>query len=136
MKRIPIAKIRYLYETNRWDGPLSGFCEVGGKRYYFLLFGEVFLQRPLWWPFGPGRTRVRTFRLYDPPAEVWARLDECHEDFRKWVGTHCDYDEQGQRIGEVAPQRLHDKFYRKWKDNKDDMKDEWLVATYVETCKY
>ena len=141
MKRISIKKVEYLFETNRWDGPTAGHCKINGKRYFFKLADEDY-RWPWWWPFKWrifGRyqdaimpNRVRTFYVYDLPEEVWKVEDECHEDFRKWVGTHCDYVD-GVRKGKVAPYKYHARFYKKWPAGKQDgFKPEWRVAKYVE----
>ena len=130
-------------EHDRWDGPTAGIVMVNNKRLYFRLYDEHYQHR--WWSFltrllgidvdGQDVVRVRIFGLYDLPPDVWKYMDERHADFIKYVGTHCEYDENGHRTGTLKDTSQHHLFYDKWKpESAPEMQEEWRVETYKEVC--
>jgi hypothetical protein len=87
-KRIAPSKIRFLWDTNLWDGPLSGTCEYEGRMCYF----DIREDRD------SHAHRRRSYNLYTLTTKEQRALTKQHELFRRVVGTHCDYPR-----GEVKP---------------------------------
>jgi len=64
---------------------------------------------------------VRYFNVYEIPNDLILKLEENHNLFRFYIGTHTDYDSQGRRdrgssnehgLGGLMPYDMHDKFYK------------------------
>lgn len=138
---IPRSKVKLISEWDRWDGPTAGIAMVNGRRLFFRLHDEKYLYH--WWSFltkllrldmgGEDRYRVRIFWLYDLPPDIWKHFDERHADFIKYVGTHCEYDENGKLSGTQKDHSQYHLFYDKWKPGSaPKMKDEWHWGTYKE----
>ena len=101
-------EINILFENRVWDGVLAGICECQfhffypdsdkttpfKRKCYFTCFDERILDydddtRPIgWW---------RRFALIWLSDEEIKQEIERHEDFRRIVGNHCDY-ENNQRL--------------------------------------
>lgn len=77
--------IRPLWESNRWDGPLSGVVEVDGRLCSFSLADDS--QAGMY----PPDDAPRTYNAYPLTDEEAADARRCHALFRARVGTHCDY---------------------------------------------
>ena|SRR5215471_6150250 len=78
--------MRLLWHVNFWDGPLCGICLHEGRKYWFKLDKEL-----------DDRDRSRSFNVYYLTDEQINLEDSSHELWCKYVGTHCDYDENGKR---------------------------------------
>ena len=113
-------KWKFLWENDRWDGPLAGVCEVEEEKYYFLYQDDIIHKlteeeirkmfdedwEPPWW---------RRFYLVSLSDEEWKEEIQRHDDFCKYVGEHTDYNENGcRRWGELKPYSEHHKFYDKY----------------------
>jgi hypothetical protein len=63
---------------------------------------------------------VRYFNVYEIPQDLILKLEEQHNLFRFYVGTHTDYDSYGRKdrgssdwgLGGLMPYNMHDKFYK------------------------
>lgn len=102
MYQIPRSEIRLLWETNHWDGVLSGYAEWKGTLYYFTLQDQNSDREGLWY------RRYDVIPLTEKEKE---QARKAHAAFQKYVGTHCDLDELGERKGEVRPKVEWSKFY-------------------------
>jgi hypothetical protein len=80
-----VGDVRLLWDVDHWDGPLCGLAHHNGRDYWFA---------------------VEAFDPDDPPAEwryfLYPLTDEeledegeWHRKFQKYVGTHTDYDANG-----------------------------------------
>lgn len=99
---LPLASGRFLYHANYYDGPRSGAMQTGeGKRFWFDVHPDSDRAGEGYW-----------YLLYDLTEQEW-EIETARQDlFRKYVGTHNDYDENGRRdIGAVQPKVQWDKFY-------------------------
>jgi len=76
--------IRILWESGRYDGPLSGVLEYQGQKCYFDLKRD-YMSRRL------SKMVGRTYWVYKLTEEQWKEIEYWHEEFRFHVGTHCDY---------------------------------------------
>lgn len=97
-------QVKLLWHHHFWDYPRSGALELDGVRYWFQEVAS---------PLDTG-----VFDIIDLPAQVWAMIDERHQDFREHVGTHCDYtEEKNSRYpsdGKVKPREQWHIFYDKY----------------------
>jgi hypothetical protein len=111
-----------LWADDWWDGIVSGVAEVDGRRVYFNCIEE-------------DDKGNRKFAVYDVPKEIWELINERHNDFKKYVGSHWDFESSDGKtkrmIGDIRPQSKHYKFYKKWQDKEIKMKEEWLIAYSV-----
>jgi hypothetical protein len=76
--------IKILWESGRYDGPLSGVLEYNGDKCYFDIKREYYSKE---YGYNPGRT----YWIYKLTEEQWKEISYWHEEFRLHVGTHCDY---------------------------------------------
>lgn len=110
---------RLLYHLGYWDGPHDGVMLWEGERAYFHSYGDDERVNPeKWtdeeieewketckereWEFNPDRDCVewewrRYFKVYRIPEKLMDDIDNDHNLFRKYVGTHTDYNCDGQR---------------------------------------
>lgn len=140
---------RLLYHLNYWDGPISGVMLWNGERCYFNQFSER-SERIKWsdeeiedWKKHceeNGREfdiddcedwdLYRHYKVYRTPPNVMRDIDEDHELFRRYVGVHTDYDENGRRclVNHLRPAKFHKLFYDRKKENHCKMDVEnWEV---------
>ncbi len=153
---------RVLYHTNYWDGPLSGVCLWDGKKQYFdVIYDEKYSYMDEWseWEKFCKENGIeidsyedvddgiiyytdRIYAVYDTPDDVMKVMENRNELFCKYVGTHCNYDEDGNRgrgariplrpdhpedLGDLRPYSEHDKFYKADIEKPDIRKDEWKI---------
>ena|SRR5688500_3199456 len=117
---------RFLHHANYYDGPLSGVMLADdGNRYWFEVHPECDLHDGYW------------YALYELTESEWYWEDQRHALFRKHVGTHCDYDENGRRdFRAVMPMPSWDAFYKDPKyggygvDVRPDYRERGHVATW------
>lgn len=104
--KVPRDDVRLLWASGYWDGPLEGLAEVAGEQVWYCLAQEAPEEQAVGW--------FRRFWLVRLTAEQLARELARHQDFRTCVGTHFDYDADGQRDGEMQSQAEWRKFYDKY----------------------
>lgn len=111
---VKLEDVKMLWHSGYWDGPLSGIAVYDGKKYWFEIVREIM---------GGNEDefyRTRLFALIKLSPEELAYEEENHERFRKYVGHHTDYDEEGKRaVGKVHPQSMHKKFYDNYKPDRN-----------------
>lgn len=123
MSELPIESwglYQLAWITLWWDWELKGIAQRDGKRVFFECVEE-------------DAEGERKFAIYDPPAEVWARIDEEHKDFQTYVGEHWDFHlgEDGvcrRNKDTKRPEGESYKFYDKYRDNSIKMQPEWQIA--------
>lgn len=76
---------RWIYEDNRWDGPIEGAAVIGNKKYYLIMEDE-------------DKVRNRVFYVYDLPDWKWFLLDKQHQLFHMYVGEYATYNEWGKKL--------------------------------------
>lgn len=95
------SPVKFVYHNNYWDGPLSGVCEIDGRRFYFSCVHDY------------GDTPdCRIYKFFDLTEEEWKEETFWYNLFVENVGDHGTYDKDGKRQGTVKPQALHDNFYK------------------------
>lgn len=102
-----------VWVTDWWDWELAGIAQRDGKRVFFTCIDAV----------GPAD---RLFAIYDPPINVWAKIDEEHADFQTHVGTHWDFGDDAPVT--KRPHSEHHKFYDKYPKGSIKMQPEWQIA--------
>jgi len=112
MRNLRERSIKPLWVDDYYDGPLSGFCEYRGKRYYYVAQDEDW-----------------TYFLHPLMEETWKSHLSRHEDFGKYVGNHWDCNEEPRRL---LPEEEWHKYYDKYKDVKLPAADE-LPPAYCYT---
>ena len=119
-KYAELEGVRVLWHLEYWDEPLSGVVEHGGTTYFFQ-------AEPFDWDDPPSVHRLVVYQLSDEELEF--ERDE-HERFRRYVGTHTDYDERGQRrVGEVRPRSEWPRFVGKGRDYAGHEIVGWFLFT-------
>jgi len=111
--------VHMLWHTDYWDGPLSGLCIWNGEKYWFHnVFEEHFEARED----HQCSQQNRYYCLFMLTPQELQEKEYWHGEFRKYVGNHSDYDEDGQRAGTIHPQSEHYKFYNRYKDHVETFK--------------
>lgn len=111
--------VKLLYHSNYWDGPLSGVCEYQGKRYWFdcLNEDETTVDED-----GEPCFARRRYGIYELTEEEWEEQDVWHRLFETYVGTHTNYNEQGERtIGALSNHPYSKDYYwlsKKYRTNR------------------
>ncbi len=164
--RLKDPNYRILYHMNFWDGVLSGVCLWDGERHYFSMIQEdhecEIMSDEDWKDWcdycitnnieidNEDRnvySTERIFAVYDTPDSVMEIIEENHNLFREYVGTHTDYDENGKRghgariplhpdhpedIGDLKPYSEHDKFYKSdRKQAKIDLENWKIIGNFI-----
>ena len=110
---------RWIWETNRWDGPIEGVAIVNGKQRYLEMFTE-------------DESRNRVFNVFNPPDWWWKIIKVDKKLFEYYVGTHTSYDKNGFRdLDGVKPMDSWRYYYDYLKTNLN-VKDEWKVGACFE----
>lgn len=114
-----IPHIKKLWHQGYWDGPCNGVCEVDNKKCWFELIDEWVDHNewpdedldfePLWY---------RRFLIVQLTDEQFQELKKRHEKFQRMVGTHCDYNDKGER-GYYQPNDTTDQYYKEQKSEPD-----------------
>lgn len=128
---VPYPKL--LWGSGYYDGVLSGVCEKWQKRYWFELITEEYLKTKYDCEGHEDHTSIRVFAVVDLTSEQWKIEDEQHADFRKYVGTHTDYNDGKRDHSQICDQKHWKKYYDKW--NKIEVptkKDNPVVAWFCE----
>src|SRR5258708_638105 len=112
------GQTRLLWHSNFWDGPLSGLMLWNGEKCWFDNIGERVEERPWseeeikeWVDYKTSISeegdldpddyidydRYFVFKVYRIHPDLLEHLEYEHSLFQQNVGTHTDYDENGQR---------------------------------------
>lgn len=154
------GQTRMLWHSNYWDGPLSGVILWSGEKCWFEMHEEKTSERLMsdkdWKEYldyckekyqeVPDEDermeydRYRYFKVYRLPSKTMDAIIHNHNLFRNCVGTHTDYDENGNRgkgatifpkredgtvdMGDLKPYNQHGKFYNAKKS------DNWLIKLF------
>jgi len=87
--------VRLRWHVSYWDGPINGVATYDGRDCWFEAEGFDWEDE---------LPHSRRYLLYELTDEELAEERYWHERFRELVGTHTEYDEQGQRLsGEIRP---------------------------------
>jgi len=116
-----LPEMKKLWHHGYWDGALSGVCEVDGKKCWFEIIEDYFENNappeddnadwdPLWY---------RRFLIVQLTNDQFQEIEKRHNKFRRMVGTHTDYDDQGKRgnyhcTDTITPETV-DQFYQEAK---------------------
>ena len=144
---------RVLYHLNYWDGALSGVCLWNGKKCYFNTIHEdtwSYMEEWSDWEKYCIENDInihisddndgeilyytdRIFAVYEAPEEEMNIIQENHDLFRKYVGTHTDYNENGYKgCGDLRPYSEHGKFYNvERKQAKIDLENWNLLGKFT-----
>jgi hypothetical protein len=101
--RISRDEVRLLWHADFWDGPLSGMLSHRGQECWFEVVAESEDDASGWY---------RRFAVLRLSPDQHAEELRWHELFRRCVGGHTDYTEDGQRpVGELQPCERWAEFY-------------------------
>jgi hypothetical protein len=130
---------RMLWHHDYWDGPISGvilwdnemcwFSQKGDDIYNKKEISEEEKVELINWAKENNHTldemdfydfnHWRIYDVYRIPKETMDAIIFNHELFKKYVGEHTDYDENGVRpIGKLRPSELHSMFYERREEKK------------------
>ncbi len=125
--------IKWLWNTNYYDGPLEGMMEIKstGQRVWAFWIDETEWTEQC----GPEQDDhelivVRFFGLYELTPEQQKSEEYWHELFRLCVGEHCDYEEDGKTRKNVKAGYSNESF--KFFYTRSDMDREKLDLTKSE----
>lgn len=100
--------IKLLWHSGYWDGPISGVCEIDGKKFWFDQIngeqGEIWIKH-IDESFDPADEDsfsydiTRIYRVYRLPDDVMNNVELNHDLFRKYVGHHTDYVDNKRTLG-------------------------------------
>lgn len=140
-----LDRLHILWESNRWDGPLCGMCLLDGEKCWFGCVGEELEKDPNYDPPNEDEDeedgdfiRHRTFHVYRLTREQLEFQEHWHVLFRKYVGEHSDYDENGEYRQAISC--LHPETHMLFFDGYNKVKDTFSVegnevlATFEEVC--
>ena len=99
MRQVRRKSVTPLWETNRWDGTLSGYCLYRGRPFLYDGFDTE---------------RGRKFLMHPVSDEDFAAANERHDDFVKWVGPHCDFGPGWEMKGRFVEKGTSPLFYEKY----------------------
>jgi hypothetical protein len=110
LPQIAFEAVTLLWHDDFWDGPLSGLLLWQGERLWFQMQEQY--EPPddadtTPWPW------YRRYLVVRLTPEQLREEEGWHDLFRKCVGTHTDYQSNGQRVevGAVQPKERHAEFY-------------------------
>ena len=86
LRRVRGVLVKPLWETNRYDGPLSGVCFYNDKPFYF---DTKDVQN---------ETDHRKYLLHPLSDETFQALEEERQTFKDLVGEHCEYNPDWTRV--------------------------------------
>jgi len=117
--QIERSEISTLWSVNHYDGPATGTVEWQNKRYYAVA-PHIFLYQD------------RVFLLIDLPDSIWKDLDKKHQAFEKYVGMHCNWTPDGQRIGKYKGNRTQALvYYKKYPPIRLDEKSYPVIGWFI-----
>jgi len=100
-------KIKFLYHSDYWDGPLSGVCKVDEQKLWFKCVHDYHDETK-----SGHRLSQRIYAVYNLTKKEWSAENKWHALFEEYVGNHTSYDEKGLRTGSVRKDTDHGVFYR------------------------
>lgn len=137
-----LTKMRKLWHLNYWDGPLSGMCLIDGQKYWFDCIEQYHDNNPQMtdeeFYAGNEYPWYRKFLIWKLTDDQQAVIEARHAKFQRMVGTHTDYDENGQRSNfhyndTVTPETLK-QFYEESKLEKpfsiEPFSDAYILGWY------
>jgi len=71
------------------------------------------------------------YKVYKLSYYDLKRIEKRHEQFRKYVGTHCDY--EGESV--IRASHMHDKYYKGTTDDREDSLDSLLDNIFIKVFK-
>ena len=115
-----VDKIRILWHKMFYDYPRSGICLYEGHKRYFKLINEVWERNPNYDEEKDNDIEceeeflilTRIYGIYELLDDELAALEDSHNRFKEFVGTHTDYHENGDRtIADARPESEWHKYY-------------------------
>ena len=100
---------QFLWHDSYYDGPLSGICIYNDKEHWFKMVKEFDYKEE-----EDGKMETFLGRVYviaELPKQQFAIMKYAHELFRKYVGTHTDYNEDNKRSSGCLEQSSWNKYY-------------------------
>jgi hypothetical protein len=128
------GQTRMLWHSNFWDCPLSGVILWNGQKAWFDKVDERTDIEPWseeeikdWLEYESSKDDKDKlaedeyfhydthfiYKVYRVHPDFMEHLEDNHRDFQDNVGTHCDYDENGNRHHNLKPYELHGNYYKK-----------------------
>lgn len=130
---------RLLWHHSYWDGPISGVMLWNGEQCWFEQDGDDIVTKIPFtdeernsWTIACAKENYpvdeddmfeyesyRIYNVYKLSPDVMEAIEYNHNLFREYVGTHTDYDENGNRnhYG-VKSSKTHDLFYKNRSEHK------------------
>jgi hypothetical protein len=106
INRIDRKDIKTKYSIGHYDGVLSGIVEYEDKKYYAKC-----VHVDEW-------SGERVFYLVEPSKEQLKLIEENQELFRKYVGSHCHYDDFGRKREEyLGEKNEHTRYLKLYEEN-------------------
>lgn len=107
VRLVDLSEVKYLWHCEYWDGARSGVALFEGKRCWFLLEKETFTNE------GCGLWHFLVVKLSEKELTY---EEKKHDEFRKYVGHHTDYGEDGKILpySKPKPREEQEKFYSKY----------------------
>ena len=105
LPRLQQTELKLLWHAGYWDGPIDGMVSYNGSKYWFQMCDD--------------EEYYRRFLLVMLSQEQLEEEKYWHELFRRKVGRHTDYDDQGKRpTGAIKPKELAKEFYEAYKTRR------------------
>lgn len=144
------ANTKLLWYADKYDGiPICGVMEYNGRKCWYRQYElDVDIQHYTDAELLKSGHRQDQIDLMTDDDKEWydetfyykvyklsyydlKRIERRHEDFRKYVGTHCDY------VGEsvVRPSHMHSKYYNSKDSNRDGSLDLLLDNIFIKVFK-
>jgi len=113
------ADVKFIFNTDWYDGPISGLCEVNGKEYWFELVTEDYKPKK-----DPEEMdRIRVFALIDLGKTRFEEEKLWHKLFELLVRDNKD----------LRPSAMHDRFYKPYAHRPEtEIGREQIIAQFVE----
>jgi len=112
LPKVERGEIRILWADDYYDGPLSGMCLFKERMYYYHCVDDIGAHEEQ-----AENSWYRRYGLVELTNDEIKEAKARHALFRKYVGTHCDYDESGKgTCGITRPQKGWAGYYDKEKE--------------------
>lgn len=107
--------LKKLWQHDYWDGVISGVCLVNNEPCWFETI-EQFEDFPDEYDSNFEPPWYRRFLVWKLTSEQFAAIKERHEKFRRMVGAHTTYDDNGKSLDRfidgTVSQESTEQFYR------------------------
>ena len=114
------------WHADFWDGPRSGMLTYRGQEYWFEVVAESEDDASGWY---------RRFAVLRRRPDQHADELRWHELFRRCVGGHTDYTEDGQRpVGELQPHERWAEFYEAYQQRTPPDLSRCEVVGWFKVC--